>query len=402
LKFWLAHAHHHEARRWLEQILALDTAAPQSVLPAPLRARLLGALGVLANTMNAFEQASRYLNEALQIWREQENSAGVTAALLDLGWMHFQAMDLVGARGYAEQSLALARTAGDPVAVAKAFNLFGIVALEGGALDDVVRAVEEGLSIWRAQGVLPEVANALINLARAEQRRGHLERAGQFMLEAVRLHVTVGDYAGLIGGLVLMVYFEFDAGQPPRERTEMVYEPLGYLASGRLLHEPVTATRLLGMMAGWQEKVVGRNTVHWDTLGVPLCAKLSTEMGEVNFAREFALGQAMGMDDIVALAEEIARAAAALPTEQSILPPPPAPATSPETSPPGRESLSGLTPREIQVLKLVAAGLTNAQIASRLSVTPRTVNAHLTSVYSKTGVTSRTGAVRFALDHGLA
>jgi DNA-binding NarL/FixJ family response regulator len=54
------------------------------------------------------------------------------------------------------------------------------------------------------------------------------------------------------------------------------------------------------------------------------------------------------------------------------------------------------------VLKLVAAGLTNQQIAERLSVTPSTINAHLTSIYSKIGVSSRAGAVRFALDHDLA
>ena len=53
------------------------------------------------------------------------------------------------------------------------------------------------------------------------------------------------------------------------------------------------------------------------------------------------------------------------------------------------------------MLRLVAEGLSNAQVAERLYVTPRTVNAHLTAVYSKLGVTSRSAAVRFALDHGL-
>jgi DNA-binding CsgD family transcriptional regulator len=54
---------------------------------------------------------------------------------------------------------------------------------------------------------------------------------------------------------------------------------------------------------------------------------------------------------------------------------------------------SNLTRREREVLRLVADGLTNADIASRLVVSPRTVHAHLRSVYSKLGVSTRTAAV---------
>ena len=61
-----------------------------------------------------------------------------------------------------------------------------------------------------------------------------------------------------------------------------------------------------------------------------------------------------------------------------------------------------LTPREIEVLGLVASGMTNAQIAKELIVSPRTVETHLTSIYHKLGVTSRTAATRFALEHGLS
>jgi DNA-binding CsgD family transcriptional regulator len=61
-----------------------------------------------------------------------------------------------------------------------------------------------------------------------------------------------------------------------------------------------------------------------------------------------------------------------------------------------------LSEREAEVLKLVAAGLTNAQVAQRLFLSPRTVNAHLTSVYRKLGVGSRSAATRFAFEHGLA
>ena len=61
-----------------------------------------------------------------------------------------------------------------------------------------------------------------------------------------------------------------------------------------------------------------------------------------------------------------------------------------------------LTPREIEVLGLVASGMTNARIAKELFVSPRTVETHLTSIYHKLGVSSRAAATRFALEHGLS
>ncbi len=64
--------------------------------------------------------------------------------------------------------------------------------------------------------------------------------------------------------------------------------------------------------------------------------------------------------------------------------------------------IDGLTAREVEVLKLVAAGLMNRQIAESLGVSTRTVDAHLRSIYAKLGVKSRSAATRFAVDHRLA
>jgi DNA-binding NarL/FixJ family response regulator len=76
----------------------------------------------------------------------------------------------------------------------------------------------------------------------------------------------------------------------------------------------------------------------------------------------------------------------------------------PSTRPPRRPSRRPDRPaslREIEVLRLVARGLSNSQVAEQLSLSPRTVNSHLTTVYSKLGVTSRGSAIRFALDHNI-
>jgi DNA-binding NarL/FixJ family response regulator len=62
---------------------------------------------------------------------------------------------------------------------------------------------------------------------------------------------------------------------------------------------------------------------------------------------------------------------------------------------------AGLTAREVEVLGLVAQGLSDAEVSESLVISPRTVNAHLTSIYNKLGVNSRVAATRFAVDHGL-
>jgi ATP/maltotriose-dependent transcriptional regulator MalT len=66
-----------------------------------------------------------------------------------------------------------------------------------------------------------------------------------------------------------------------------------------------------------------------------------------------------------------------------------------------RETLSGLTHRELEVLRLVAEGLTDGQVAERLYISPRTVGQHLRSVYKKLGVPSRAAAARRAVERDL-
>jgi DNA-binding NarL/FixJ family response regulator len=60
-----------------------------------------------------------------------------------------------------------------------------------------------------------------------------------------------------------------------------------------------------------------------------------------------------------------------------------------------------LTAREVEVLRLLAQGLSNTQMAERLIISPRTIHAHIRSIYSKLGLTSRVAATRYAIDHHL-
>jgi DNA-binding NarL/FixJ family response regulator len=69
---------------------------------------------------------------------------------------------------------------------------------------------------------------------------------------------------------------------------------------------------------------------------------------------------------------------------------------------PGTALPGGLTPREAEVLRLVAAGKSNREIASDLVISEHTVARHLQNMFTKLGVSSRSGATAFAFEHHLA
>src|SRR5690606_11921545 len=64
-------------------------------------------------------------------------------------------------------------------------------------------------------------------------------------------------------------------------------------------------------------------------------------------------------------------------------------------------SVGGLSPREVEVLRLVAAGLTNQAIAERLFLSEKTVARHVSNIFTKLGISSRSAATAYAYQHGL-
>jgi len=66
-----------------------------------------------------------------------------------------------------------------------------------------------------------------------------------------------------------------------------------------------------------------------------------------------------------------------------------------------RQGPAGLTPREVDVLRLLARGLPNKEIAKHLVISPKTVSNHVEHIYAKIGASTRAAAGMFAMQHGL-
>ena len=77
------------------------------------------------------------------------------------------------------------------------------------------------------------------------------------------------------------------------------------------------------------------------------------------------------------------------------------PSAAPEPATARRASAPRLTPREVEVLRLIADGASNPEIAETLVISPGTVARHVTNILNKTGCKNRTDAARYAADHGL-
>lgn len=116
-------------------------------------------------------------------------------------------------------------------------------------------------------------------------------------------------------------------------------------------------------------------------------ATLHSLLEEPVFAAAWAKGQAMSPERAVATRHPVTQTASPSPPENPIMS-----VRSP------RSLHDDLTQRERDVLRLVALGLTDAQVAERLVISRRTVNFHLTSIYRKLQVSSRSAATRYALE----
>jgi DNA-binding CsgD family transcriptional regulator len=245
---------------------------------------------------------------------------------------------------------------------------WGWTALLGGDPARATALIEEAVDLARERrrGFMGLLSRPLDTLGWAALLGGELGRAKAQFAENLMLCKERGDKGTLL----------------------MSLEGLACVAGAK--GDGLQAARLFGAAEALMEKIDYRLVPQERAVLEPYRASVRSQLGEAAWEQAVAEGGALGLDQATAYALSKGEPSRRLPPTRS----------QPELSS-TPEHPGGLTSREVEVLGLVAEGLTNAQVAQRLFLSPRTVQRHLNSIYHKLGASSRTVATRFAIEHDL-
>jgi non-specific serine/threonine protein kinase len=342
-----------------------DGPAPDRPERAGPRAGALAAAGHLALVGGDFAEAEARFREGLPLWRQAGDERGRALALAFLGMILRYRLDLDEAEARLTEARDAAACLGDRPARYWAAHGLALVRRARGDGPGAVALDEEALAIAETDGDPGHVPVSQILLASSLQVAGDLARARRLLTASLG---RADEYAGQLSVVPRLVGFATLAareGQPER------------------------ALRLAGATAALRAQtgaVFSGATVAFD----PALAAAARALGEASAAAAFAAGQAMSPER--ALAEALA--------------PPPPRAAAPGAPGPegrGREALpAGLTAREAEVLRLLAAHHSNREIADALVLSVRTVERHVSNLYTKIRAHDRRSARAYAVLQGLA
>jgi len=440
--FWIGRGYFHEGRSFLEQLLASTQAVVASV-----RLMALNVLGMILWSQDTARGLEPVADQALALAREQDDQLNMTAALILRGAAMMQERrDYAQAQACLEEALASARVLGNRSILVWALASLGRLALYQQDAPRAIACLEEGLALCRAIGEEVQMSAVLHLLAQAELSGGHTARARTLLEESLALYQAYGNTWGIALAKSLLGQLAFQQGELSQAeafltdctrlasevgdrrnvaRSRLLLARLdalrGEYAAARLRYEEGLAIALelghmnliaaglkgLGCVAAtqglytWAAMLWGtaeplresRSVAIPQALYERMVAVVRSQLGEPAFEEARAKGRAMTPAQVLASPEAFA------PQVQKPAQAAPGPAPIPPAGHPSYPA--GLTAREMEVLRLVAQGLTDAQVAEQLVISPRTVNFHLTSIYSKLGVSSRSAATRHALEHHL-
>ncbi len=163
----------------------------------PASVELPGFLWQFWGRRNRYVEARQWLEGALAVNEPIPGAGAVRERLLaGAAWSAFFLGDLVAAQDWGEQRLAIARSQGDEVAVARSLSMLGSLAAESGDFDQAVRLAEESVAISRSHNA-GRLANSIHNLGVVWERAGDGRRARDCFAEALELSRSIGDSAGI-------------------------------------------------------------------------------------------------------------------------------------------------------------------------------------------------------------
>jgi ATP/maltotriose-dependent transcriptional regulator MalT len=334
-----------------------------------LRPDLADALRVQAMValwQERWEEAECSLEEGLALAREVGDRWWQAYTLSWLGSALLRAGDPAAARPVYEEALALYGELGDQWGRVQPLIGLGDAAAAQGDVAAARARYEEALALARQTGDKHSAARALVGIAGTALQQGDVAGARAAYAQGLALARAVGTLSVVASGAALGL--------------------LGLAAAVARRGQAERAARLLAGVPG-QLQAVGV-----DVRGLGLAqfdravAAVRAHLDAARFGPAWAEGQALSWEAAVAEALAVCESAAGAAIGGGAAEP----------------LAGGLSQREAQVLRLVADGKTNREIADELALSHKTVKRHLDNIFDKLGVSSRAAATAFALRAGIA
>jgi predicted ATPase/DNA-binding CsgD family transcriptional regulator len=355
--FWHEHTYFAEGHRWLEVALGLGHDAP-----AADRIRALTGAGTLAWYQTRIEQALAWHEQALAVAREAGDQAAEAFALINLSApaMEYGDYDLAYAR--LEDGLAAARAVGETEAASLALHNLGCLAWLRGDFQASRQWNAEALALARAESWDWLVPSILVNQGLATADLGEFDRAMALLRDGLELGHARGNL--------------WDVGT--------ALEGLARVRAGT--GRAQQAATLFGAASSLRDETGIPQSNTDRAYYEPFVTALQEELGAEHFAAAWSDGRSLTWQ--AAMAEVLAPSAE--------------PDQVANRTGRGQARPHELTTRELEVLRLLAAGESNRAIAECLFISPTTVASHVANIFGKLGVDTRAKAVAFAHRHDLA
>ncbi len=355
--FWWQRGHLGEGRSWLER--ALDV-APDA--PPPVRARALAGLAGLATFQRDHARAGAAYESALALFEEAGDARGIAVVRLGQAMLALFEGAFAQAADRAETSLTLFRALAEPGLLNTARFIRALAARFQGDLDDASALLEECLADARQQGDEYHLALAHQGLAYVARDRGDAARALPHYLEALAGFWRLGELWHI----------------------PLCLEGIAALGADA---DPVAAARLFGAAEALRE-VTGVPMPPPDRPAYERAVDATRiRLDAPAFAAAWTTGRALPPAESIAEAQALATR--------------PAGSARPQTAMPPAVAALGLTPRELEVLRLLADGRSDREIAAALFISPATATTHVRNLLAKLGVGSRMAAAAYAHRHHL-
>lgn len=361
--FWYYHSHLFEGRRWLERAVRASSASKPG-----FRAKALVGLGYLAHCQGDDDEALGRLTEGVAIFRSQGDRWATAFALSVRGAISEDQGDYDAGHSFFAEANALFGETGDMVNVAVTLYHLGVVAYGQGDLDLALTHCTAAMRLARDQHDPWTTANALSWLGLIHIDRDEFDEAATVLTETLALYGTVAK----------------------TERTVDVFRRIAVLAQVR--GDARTAVLLFSAASAIGGQIGA-------VLALPESGAYDRALGAARQALSpvewdvaWESGQRLDLVDALVEAHACLEPGNGVPR-----------AVADHTKPAGNaELVSGLSERELEVLQLMAEGLSNQEIADRIFISLRTVTNHVTHIHAKLKVATRTAAVAYAIRNGLA